>query len=221
MPQVNIFSWRAGYGWLVVSGGGDVLSEDVQNIEAAMLGRTLSQGPLAYIWAASDLDAADRHMDALRELGARTGYLLDILTEEDDIVYRQISEAGVIILGGGPYVETLADAISGVVLRAMDDAFQRGATIYAAGESAGVLGAYRVEAGAIRPGIGWLSNALVKSGYDPGHADELRGQVHDHPETYGLGLAPGAALAFGPQGEVEVWGNRQIVVSLGHPGTSV
>ncbi len=220
MPQVNIFRWRSG-GWLVVSGGGAVLSDDVQSIEAHVLVKTHSQGPIAYIWAAGDIDAADAHMDALQELGARTGYLVDILTEEDDVLFRQLNEAGVIILGDGPRVDLLTDALSGVVLRAVEDAFGRGATIYAVGESAGVLAAYSVRDGAIQPGIGWLDQAVIMPRYSADQADQLRDLVHRHPEAYGLGLAEGAAMAFGPQGEIEVWGNQQVTVSLGHPGLSV
>ncbi|WP_119065286.1 Type 1 glutamine amidotransferase-like domain-containing protein [Aggregatilinea lenta] len=221
MPQVNIFRWREGGGWLVVSGGGAVLSEDVQSIEARVLVLTHSQGPIAYIWAAGDIDAADAHMDSLQELGARTGYLVDILTEEDDVLFRQLNEAGVIILGGGPRVDVLADALSGVVLRAIEDAFARGATVYAVGESAGMLAAYSVRDDTILPGIGWLAGALALPGYSADQADRLRDLVYAHPEAYGLGLAVGAAMAFGPQGEVEVWGNRQVTVSLGTPGSSV
>lgn len=221
MPQVNIFHWRSGGGWLVVSGGGAVLSEDVQFIEARVLVQTHSQGPIAYVWAAGDIDAADAHMDSLRELGARTGYLVDVLTEEDDVLFRQLNEAGLIILGGGPHVDVLMDALSGVVLRAVEDAFGRGATVYAVGESAGVLAAYGVRDDAIQPGIGWIDQALIMSCYGAEQADRLRDLVHRHPEAYGLGLAEGAAMAFGPQGEIEVWGNRQVTVSLGHPGSSV
>lgn len=198
-----------------------MLSEDVQSIEARVLVRTHSQGPIAYIWAAGSIDAADAHMDSLQEMGARTGYLVDILTEEDDVLFRQIDEAGVIILGGGPNVDVLADALSGVVLNAMQEAFGRGATIYAVSDSAGVLASYDVRGTVIQPGIGWIEGALIMPDYSADQAESLRDMVHRHPEAYGLGLSAGAAMAFGPQGEIEVWGNQQVTVSLGHPGSSV
>jgi hypothetical protein len=72
-------------------------------------------------------------MDALRELGARTGYLVDILTEDDNTLARQLSEAGVIILGDGPRRDVLRDALAGTALRSIEEAFDRGATLYAVG----------------------------------------------------------------------------------------
>ncbi len=215
MPQVNIFRWRPGSGWIVLSGGGSWLDADVQAIEAAMLTRTLSQAPLAYIWAASDIETADHHMDALREMGARTGYLVDLAGEGEDALYQQISEAGVIILGDGPHPEILREGLSGAGLRGLEEAFSQGATIYAPGSTAALLGAAVVERGALVEGFGWLASAVVLPGYTPDQAAALREWVRSIPEGYGLGLSRGAGIAFGPRGEVEVLGNGAVTVSLG------
>ncbi len=216
MPQVNIFQWRAGRGWLVLSGGGPIESGDVQNIEASVLRNTLSLGPIAYIWAAGDIEAADRHMDALRELGARTGYLVDIVSETDDELADRLGEAGVIILGDGPEQETLREALPGVALRTIEEAFMRGASIYSVGRSATLWGAAAIENGAPVVGFNWLAHALVVPAYSPDGADALRAWVqHVRAARYGVGLGEGAALALGPRGEVEVWGNSSVTVALG------
>lgn len=220
MPQINIFRWQAGRGWLVLSGGGAWDSEAVQTIEAAVLGRTISQGPLVYIWAAGDLEDADRHMDSLRDLGARTGYLLDILSESDQELYERLGEAGVIIIGDGPHQDTLRDALDGAVLEGLRLAFSRGATIYAVGLSAEQFGAHRLGDAALAPGIAWLQRAIVIAGYTPDMASELHQLVRQMPENFGIGLGQGAALALGPRGEVEVWGNPAVTVSLGQEFTS-
>lgn len=217
MPQANIFQWRAGIGWLVMTGGGALESEDNLNIVAATLSRTVSQGPLAYVWAASDIESADLHMDLLRDLGARTGYLVDVLTEEDDVLFRQLNEAGLIILGDGPRQETVRDALVGAAMRGIEESFSRGTTLYAVGASAALIGAYAAEGDALVPGFGWLANSIILPGYIPEQAERLRGCVQqiENGYGYGLGLAHGAALALGPRGEVEVWGNKAITVSLG------
>ncbi|MCD4686058.1 MAG: hypothetical protein K8S97_08995 [Anaerolineae bacterium] len=215
MPQQHIFRWRAGSGWLVLSGGGSNDSDDGSSIAAHMLGHTLSQGPIAYIWAANDLDTADAEMDALRELGARTGYLVDIVTEENDVLFTQISEAGVIILGAGPHTETLYDALAGVALDSILQAFAHGATIFAIGQSAALWGAFREADDTILPGLNWLDSSLIMPGYTPAHADLLRACITESAASYGLGLGEGAAIAFGPHGEIEVWGNRAITITLG------
>jgi hypothetical protein len=215
MPQVNIFRWRPGNGWLVLCGGGPPESDDMLSVEARMLGHTVSQGPVAYIWAGSDIETADRHMEALRDLGARTGYLVDVLTEEDDLLFQQLNEAGVIILGDGPQTETLREALVGTALRGMEDAFSRGATIYAVGRSAALFGSYAVDNDALIPGFDWLAQSIIMPTYTPPEIDGLRGWVRQVPNGYGLGLGQGAALALGPTGEVEVWGSAAITVSLG------
>lgn len=187
-----------------------------------MLGHTVSQGPIAYIWAAGDIETADRDMDALRELGARTGFLVDILTEDDDSLRTQLREAGVIILGDGPDTQRLRDALPGIVIESIESAFERGATVYGIGQSASVLGAYGITSNQLLEGMQWLSGAAIMARFAPEDADLLRDWVQESTAGYGLGLGEGAALAFGPRGELEVWGNQAITVSLGeeyHPGS--
>lgn len=220
MPQLNVFRWQPGRGWLVLSGGGPPESDDVQSVEAHLLARTASQGPLAYIWAAGDPDSADHHMDSLRDLGARTGYLVDILSEPDEEIYAQISEAGVIILGDGPQQEVLYDALSGVVLDAIRSAFSRGATVYAVGLSAEQFGAHRVGQRDLVPGLQWLERAIVVAGYTPDMAEGLRQVVRQTPHGFGLGIGQGAAVALGPLGEVEIWGSAAVTVALGQEYTA-
>jgi len=216
MPQMNIFRWRPGRGWLVLSGGGAMDTDDNQEIDAQMLGVTHSLGPIAYIWAASDLETADQHLDLLGELGARTGFLVDILSEDDETLVTQLSEAGVIIVGDGPQQERLRDAlIDAAALQAIGDAFTRGATVYAVGRSAALLGAQTVENGRLIPGLKWITSALVMPGYSAEGSQALRDWLIQMPDGFGLGLGPGAALALGPQNEVEVWGNRAVTIFLG------
>ena len=38
---------------------------------------------MAYLWSAGDIEAADRYLEYVRDLGGRTGYLLDVLAEKD------------------------------------------------------------------------------------------------------------------------------------------
>ncbi len=215
MSSTNFFRRRMGRGWLVLAGGLAADDQSVTALEAAMLNRTISQGPMAYIWAASDIETADQHMESLRDLGARTGYLIDILTEEEDEISRELGEAGIIVLGGGPRVDTLREALVGVVLQAVEDAFMRGATVYACGEAAALLGAFAVQPDRLIPGFHWVERALILPAYTSDQAEVLRGWVQTHADHFGLGLGHGAALALGPQGEVEVWGRPAVTVLLG------
>jgi len=214
MPQVNIFEWRDG-GWLVLAGGGLWDSEDNLAVAGRMLNQTVSQGPIAYIWAATDIESADEHMETLRDLGARTGYLVDLMTESDTSLADQISEAGVIILDDGPRLGEMRDALVGPALRAIEESYQRGATVYAVGGSAALFGAYAAYGDSLLPGLNWLSHSIIVPAYGSERAERLHGWIQQHPTEFGLGLGQGSALALGPRGEVELWGNAAVTVSLG------
>src|SRR5579859_3473847 len=116
MPQANVIRWRNGTGWIVLSGGEDSSSADTTEIEAEALARVAPGATVAYIWAAGDVEDADEHLSALEELGAPTGYLVDVQTEDDDTLRRQLSETGLIVLGDGPNASQLRSALLGAAL---------------------------------------------------------------------------------------------------------
>jgi len=208
MPQVEVLRWQNGEGWLVLSGGGDVAGD----IEAQALAHVPPGEPLAYIWAAGDVESADQHLDALDDLGAPTGYLVDVLTEDDDTIRNQISNAGLIIIGDGPNVKQLRSGLLGAAVEGMVAAFERGAVILGIGQGAAILGSFMVD----QAGIGWVEGAAIAPRYNQeGVAAQLHDLLLKHPEAYGLGIATGSALALGPNGEVEAWGERQVTVKLG------
>src|SRR5260221_13564282 len=107
MPQANVIRWRDGAGWLVLSGGGDFESAEVGEIEAEALARVPAGDPGAYIWAATDVETADKHLTALEDLGAPTGFLIGVLTEDDATLREQLAVVGMVILGAGPDVTEL------------------------------------------------------------------------------------------------------------------
>lgn len=215
MPQSSIFRWRDGEGWLVLAGGGDMRSTDAVEILTEVLSRTVSEGPLAYIWAAGDVDEADKFLEWIGELGGRTGYLMDVVAEEAEEVMQQLGEAGIIVLGDGPEVEKLRSSVSGAAMAGIRQAYASGATILGIGAGASVMG-YAIVAGEdSQRGFNWLEQALVLPNYDEQQADVMHRFLSEYPDTYGLGLSQDAAVAFLPGGSVEVWGNKRIVVSLG------
>lgn len=216
MSQVSIFRWRDGTGWLVIAGGGDFLANETLDIDAQVLGRTISFGPLALIWAAGDDEQADRYLEHLDDLGGRTGYLIDIVTEDDDAIDSQLSEAGIIVLCDGPNLQRLKNALSGAALTAMAKAYANGATIYAQGRTAAVLGSWaNLKDEALQPGLSWIEDAIILPGYDADQAEKLKQWVQDEPDSYGIGLGKGAAIALSPEGAMEIWGESRVTVVLG------
>jgi cyanophycinase-like exopeptidase len=212
MPQANVIRWRDGAGWLVLSGGADSADGAAGDIEANALARVKAGRPVAYVWAAGDVEAADKHLEALEDLGAPTGYLVDVLTEDDDTLRQQLEIAGLVILGDGPNVKELRSGLLGAAIEGIASAYETGAVILGIGPGAAVLGGIVGE----QNGLNWVEGAIVVPTYE--HETEqsrLRDLLKTHPEAYGLGIATGSALALGPAGEVEAWGDAKVTVTLG------
>lgn len=213
MPKANVIRWREGDGWIILSGGGEIDSADTAHIEAEALAKVQVGEPVAYIWAAGDVERADEHLTALYDLGAPTGYLVDILTEDDDSIRDQLKDAGLIILGDGPNLKGLRSALPGIALDTIAAAHADGAVILGIGAGAVVLGAVVSEA---QKGFDWVENAVITPAYDTevAHA-AMRQTLEQQPERYGIGIATGSGLALGPNGEVEALGNKQVTIALG------
>jgi hypothetical protein len=90
--------------------------------------------------------------------------------------------------------------------------------ILAIGQAAAAMGKWILtsEDDDLVHGIGWLNGAMVLPNMgDVMDSDEVRGFLSSEEYVYALVLPEGAVLAFGPSGEVEVWGERQPVITLG------
>jgi len=214
MPTANIFTWKDGRGWLILSGGGIQGSDP----EAQALAKIPAGDPVAYVFAASDIEAGDQHLADLEDAGAPAGYLLDVTSEDDATLRAQLNEAGMILLGDGPNVAALRGGLVGAAAEAMQSAFAEGAVIFGIGAGAAVLGAYFVAAqGDLRPGFGWLTNAIIlpTGGTFPLEDAKVQKLLIEHPECYVIALGDESALAFGPDGQVETWGERRLGVTLG------
>lgn len=215
MPQVNVLRWRDGRGWIVLAGSGAPLGDQDGvdlDVEAQALTRIAYGEPIAYIWAAGDADTADRHLALLDEMGAPTGYLVDVVTEDDASIRAQLDEAGMIILGDGHAPETLRAALLGAALEGMQAAYARGAVILGIGAGAAALGSFLEGA----DGLGWIENAIIMPDYDlDGRDIALRTLLEAHPSAYGIGIGSRSALALGGRGQIEVWGERKVTILLG------
>jgi len=215
MPQSTIFKWKDNGGWIVLCGGGDFTAEGHMLVDGQVLSRTVSNFPLAYIW--SDIDAADKHLEQFQDLGGRTGFLLDVREESPESTAQQLEEAGIIVLGDGIYFNEVSKALTGTTLEAIERAFYDGATIYALGRMAEYLATWIPDLVGVQKGLNWVENALVKAPYDPEkHTNTFQQLLAENiPDAYGIGLGTGAAIAFSPQAQVELWGRQAVTVLLG------
>ncbi len=212
MRETAPFSWQEASGWLVLSGSNDSLSE----IRARALGRCDASGAIAYISFAGDL--GDALMDDMAELGATSGYLVDLEEGDNNEIYERLNSAAMIVIEAVGAGDELCRLIRRTAVHAMKDALNRGSLILLEGAAAACAGEFMLDAaGRTVAGLGFVRNALIAADTrDLSENATLRAVRPQMPDAAFIGLAPGAALALGPDRAIETWGERQVSVSLGN-----
>jgi cyanophycinase len=124
-----------------------------------------------------------------------------------------LRDAGLIYFGGGDTTDLLASMTGTLALEAVVQAHERGAVIV--GMSAGAIGlserGLSLGAGVLE-GWGLLERSLVSVHHDEGREAQFDVAMREHPGMLGIGLPEDAALALGPKGQIEWWGERDIVI---------
>jgi len=212
MSAQPALTWPDGLGWLILSG------EQSEAIRAQTLHRLKPKGGVAYIGLRES--SADATMDDFEDLGAPTGYLVNILVEDDDQIEAALREVSLIVLDGGENPSRLHDALQGAAIDQLRAAYQRGTVILAEGSAAALFGArWLDERGQLRGGLNWLHGGLILPGV--AERDALRAQAQpmfqDDPHALAVGIPSQAALALGTEGRLELWGDPPVAVTFG-PG---
>ncbi|MEO8609740.1 MAG: hypothetical protein ABI690_17745 [Chloroflexota bacterium] len=213
MAQNNVLRWQDGRGWLILSGGGENLSD----VRALALGRAAADGGVAYITLGSQSGLGERALADMEDLGAPPGYLVDVLSEDDETVTDMLSEAGIVVIEGGAELDDLRSSLIGAAIGGIQTAFQNGAVVLAEGSGASVFGAWvLLDSDELTAGFEWLDNGLIIPGITSIADSSLAQDVLlRQPGSIAVGIGEGSALALGPDGEVEPWGLRQVTVALG------
>ncbi len=213
MLELTPFSWLPSNGWLVLSGRADALGE----IRALALSRHNAGGAIAYISLADDL--GDALMDDMAELGAASGYLVDLDEQDNNEVYERLSTATMIVIEADGERERLGRLLRRTAVHAMKEALNHGALILFEDAAASTAGQYMLGTDdQVDAGLDFLHNAMVLTDVSSvaEHA-ALRSARVQLPDTVFVGLASGSALVLGPDEQLETWGERQVAISLGDP----
>jgi hypothetical protein len=118
-----------------------------------------------------------------------------------------------IVLGDGANIAGLRGGLTGAAIETMGSAHSDGASVLAIGTGAAMLGShYLNDKGELRPGFGWLEGAIIIA---PQQNVETEPLLLQQPQHYVIALGRESALAFGPSGEVERWGEATTKISLG------
>ncbi|MEM6281577.1 MAG: hypothetical protein AAF787_05240 [Chloroflexota bacterium] len=211
MPTQSIFTWRDGGGWLVLSGG----TEPTGAIRAKVIERLDVDGALAVI-VLDDAAAADDVLNDMQELGGPAGYLVNAMTEDDNTIKQQLTDAAIVVVSSSAPPREVKSYVLGAVIAGVEAAHDRGAIILAEGTAASVFGAYLLDGETVVDGINWLEHAGVLP-ESVGLAETAAAQIMmaEYADVIMVGISVGAALAFGDT--LEAWGNKQITIA---PGTA-
>lgn len=208
---MTLLSWKQGRGWLVFSGGDDVTSE----IRAQVLSRAKPAGGVVYISFADD--GGDSLLDDMDDLGAPPGYMVDVEYESAETIVEQLQPASVVVIEVGSNLDTLIDALTDPVQAGLIEAYNRGAIILVEGLAVNVFGRWAVsDTGHVVEGLNWVANAFIEpnaSGVEGSRTVQMILQEYD--EAIAVSIEAGSALALGPAGEIELWGDQQVTISLG------
>ena len=212
MARSNVLRWLDGRGWLVLSGGGDELSE----VRAQALWRTSADGGVAYVSLGGQNPLGERALTDMEDLGAPPGYLIDVLSEDDQTIHSKLADAGMVVIEQGANLEALHAGLLGAAVDGIQAAFQNGAVILVEGDGVMLFGAWVLTAGGLVAGLEWVEGALIVPGITSvSESDDAQAALKTQPSALAIGIGSDSALALGPDGEIETWGQRQVTIVLG------
>ena len=203
---------------LALIGGGEFSFGDTREIDAQLLARMpADRRTIAFLPTASGSAEYAQHIGKyFRELDANVEVINVPIYRGRDArrqkSLQQIAGAGMIYLGGGVTNNLLETIRETVAEMAMRDAAANGAVIAAIGAAASCFGTHvrDMRGGGALPGLGWLTQTVVDTGFDPQNDVTLR-RLMSFPEiTLGLGIPAKTAVFVDGNGEGEIVGDGQI-----------
>lgn len=208
---MQLLQFPAGAGWLVLSGGHEAGSE----IRAHAIERAGKEGPTAYISFADD--GGDALLDDMEDLGASTGYMVDVRRESVAALRQQLQQAGVIVIQPGASAEDLYTILLDGVADILLAAYQTGTLILLEETASSIFGRWYIDdQGQIADGLNWLQNMFIVPGITSAKESEsLQNMLVVQPETIAVSIGVGSALVLGATNQVETWGKQQVTISLG------
>lgn len=200
-------AWEEGAGWLVFSGGVDLLSE----VRAQALNRMIPEGDIVYIGV--DEDSAEELIEDMGELGAPTGFMVNVLTEDDQSIMDQIGSAALIVIPDEIDPRDMQSVLSGVALEAIKTAYQLGAVVLIEGSSAVIFGKVYAMENMAYDGFDWVRGALILPDVVAVAESELaREALKSEVSDVAIGIGVGSALVLGRGGIIEAWGEKEVSV---------
>ncbi len=213
MPSRAALRWLEARGWLVLAGS----AAGSEAIRARALAVAAADGGIAVLACAGENEAVEQLLNEFEDLGAQSGYIVDAFVEDDYTLRARLAEAGIVVVGAESNAALVHDALAGAISEGIRRAWQQGALVLLEGPGAMNAGAWVLFGNDSRAcGLAWLPGTLILPGAaEVGTSAEARDLLSDEPQAVALGIGPQSALALGPDGELEVWGEPQVSIVLG------
>lgn len=232
MPQQGPLRWLDGEGWLVLLGGGDWRRGETDQVDAQLLSVANLDRPMVVLIAEGSRAEAEQILDHYTLLGGPGGeaFSLAELTRmqlETTQFITLIQEAGILYLGGQHLLPLVNNLHNSQALRYIVEGYStyQGLTLIGAGAGAAALGHWAFTAQPPHQqamGLGFVMSAVVVPHFKgTENSPILRALPQIGEALLGLGVPDGTALALGPQGQVETWGEGTVtaVLSAGEDDT--
>lgn len=211
MAGLSFLRWIDGNGWLVFAGG----ATKEGDVRARALARLDAGGAVAYISLAND--GGDALLDDMEDLGAPTGFILDVLHEPSGVVEEQLKSVAMVVIEGATSIDSLYRALSESVIEAIRAAYERGALILLEGLAINLFGTWLMsDDGVIYEGLGWVHEAFLEPNVTSAQDSRaVQDVLMSQPKAIAIAIGESSALALGGDGTLEVWGDKQVTISLG------
>ncbi len=230
MPQQGPLRWLDGEGWLVLLGGGKWRRGETDQVDAQLLSIANLDRPMVVLTAEGSPSTADAILEHYRSLGGPGGeaFSLGVMTR-DQLQARQfvllLQEAGILYLGGRSPLPLASNLVSSDALATIVEGFStlQGLTLVGSGAGAAVLGRWifspQPPYHQAAMGLGFVMNAVIAPHFAGTEKSPiLRALPHISENLLGLGIPDSVALALGPQGQVETWGDGLVTAVISAKG---
>jgi hypothetical protein len=221
MPQQGPLRWLDGEGWLVLLGGGDWRSGETDQVDAQLLSVANLDRPMIVLTAEGSAANADAILEHYSLLGGPGGEAFSLGTITRDQLLSQeflllLQEAGILYLGGENPLPLSGNLVSTEALAHIVEGFStlQGLTLIGSGAGATALGRWVFSP---QPpyhqaiGLGFVLNAVIAPHFaGTENSPILRALPQIGENLLGLGIPDGVALALGPGGQVETWGEGRV-----------
>jgi hypothetical protein len=198
-----------GLGWLVLSGGS--LPEDLVQRVLALVDQ--AGGITAVVPSPENLPEAEPILQAWTDISGWSGRAVDC--DSSEILEDALAEAALAVLpdlaGAQQYLRAIGQTDAGEFLLAALDA---GVTLVCEGAAAEALGELIADSAPSSPGLPalrWIPGAVLQTRFRGGATFPLAGRRKD---LFRIGLPEGVAIAMGPAGEREMWGDEKPTITF-------